>query len=96
MFLDWRSRPDSAFLQASGTGTRPRGVPAGVLKLFGSQVGDVLEGTVVTIQVYGAFLDLGDGLNGLLHVSQISHDRVSNVESVLKVGDRLKVSMTLK
>lgn len=46
---------------------------------------------MVTIQVYGAFVDLGNGMNGLLHVSQISHDRVSNVESVLKVGDRLKV-----
>lgn len=57
------------------------------------QVGDVVEGTVVTIQVYGAFVDLGNGLNGLLHVSQISHDRVSNVDSILKVGDRLKVCL---
>lgn len=60
------------------------------------QVGDVVEGTVVTIQVYGAFVDLGNGLNGLLHVSQISHDRVSNVESLLKVGDRLKVMILTK
>jgi small subunit ribosomal protein S1 len=55
------------------------------------QVGDVVEGTVVTIQVYGAFVDLGNGMNGLLHVSQISHDRVSSVDTVLSVGDRLKV-----
>jgi small subunit ribosomal protein S1 len=56
------------------------------------QVGDVVEGTVVTIQVYGAFVDLGNGMNGLLHVSQISHDRVSSVDTVLSVGDRLKVT----
>lgn len=55
------------------------------------KVGDVIEGTVQSMQLYGAFLDLGGGLNGLLHVSQISHEMVSNVSDVLSVGNKLKV-----
>ena len=59
------------------------------------QVGDVVEGTVATIQPYGAFVNLGSDLNGLLHISQISHDRISSVEQVLEVGQKLKVSIPL-
>jgi len=59
------------------------------LKTF--RVGDVVLGTVISVKAYGAFVDIGGNLNGLLHVSQISHDRLSNVESVLSVGDKLKV-----
>lgn len=55
------------------------------------QVGDVVEGTVATIQPYGAFVTLGADLNGLLHISQISHDRISSVEQVLEIGQKLKV-----
>eukprot|EP01023_Acetabularia_acetabulum_P004317 TRINITY_DN1179_c0_g1_i2.p1 TRINITY_DN1179_c0_g1~~TRINITY_DN1179_c0_g1_i2.p1 ORF type:complete len:362 (-),score=78.65 TRINITY_DN1179_c0_g1_i2:195-1205(-) len=54
-------------------------------------VGDVVEGTVTGIAVYGAFLDIGGGTNGLLHISQISHDRVISVEKVLAIGDKIKV-----
>jgi len=49
---------------------------------------------VQAVQVYGAFVDIGGGVNGLLHISQISHDRVSSVESVLSVGDKLKARCT--
>ena len=55
------------------------------------QVGDVVEGTVATIQPYGAFVNIGPELNGLLHISQISHDRISSVEQVLEIGQKLKV-----
>ena len=54
------------------------------------QVGDVVIGIVQAVKPYGAFVDVG-GLNGLLHISQISHDRVLNVENVLSEGDKLKV-----
>lgn len=40
---------------------------------------------------YGAFVDLPNNVSGLLHISQISEERVSNVEDVLSVGDELKV-----
>lgn len=46
---------------------------------------------MATIQPYGAFVSLDQDLNGLLHISQISHDRISSVEQVLQVGQKLKV-----
>lgn len=53
-------------------------------------IGSVVLGTVQSLKPYGAFIDIG-GINGLLHVSQISHDRVSDIETVLQPGDTLKV-----
>lgn len=53
-------------------------------------VGDVVVGTVQSVKDYGAFVDMG-GINGLLHISQISHERITSVENVLTVGDQLKV-----
>ncbi|KAI3684027.1 hypothetical protein L1987_84549 [Smallanthus sonchifolius] len=53
-------------------------------------IGSVVTGTVQSLKPYGAFIDIG-GINGLLHVSQISHDRVSDVATVLQPGDTLKV-----
>ncbi len=47
-------------------------------------------GTVQAVQAYGAFVDMGTGTTGLLHVSQISHDRITQVDKVLSVGDKLK------
>ncbi|KAF8068441.1 PU1 [Scenedesmus sp. PABB004] len=53
-------------------------------------VGDVVTGVVHSVKVYGAFLDIG-GAMGLLHISQITHERLTTVEQVLQVGDKLKV-----
>ncbi|CAL5338003.1 unnamed protein product [Camellia sinensis] len=53
-------------------------------------IGSVVVGTVQSLKPYGAFIDIG-GINGLLHVSQISHDRVSDIATVLQPGDTLKV-----
>lgn len=53
-------------------------------------IGTVVVGTVESLKPYGAFIDIG-GMNGLLHVSQISHDRVSDISTVLQPGDTLKV-----
>ncbi|KAL6532515.1 ribosomal 40S subunit protein S1B [Orobanche gracilis] len=53
-------------------------------------IGSVVTGTVQSLKPYGAFIDLG-GVNGLLHVSQISHDHVSDIATVLQPGDTLKV-----
>jgi small subunit ribosomal protein S1 len=54
------------------------------------QPGDVLEGTVRSLMAYGAFIDLG-GLDGLLHVSDISWSRVNKPEDVLSVGQQIQV-----
>ena len=56
-------------------------------------MGTVLEGTVETLQNYGAFVDLGDGISGLVHVSQISHKRIKSPKAVLSVGDKVNVKV---
>ncbi|GLT60270.1 hypothetical protein SLA2020_330420 [Shorea laevis] len=57
-------------------------------------IGSVVLGTVQSLKPYGAFIDIG-GINGLLHVSQISHDRVSDIATVLQPGDTLKVMILI-
>ena len=57
------------------------------------QIGLVTEGTVETLQPYGAFIELGNGLSGLVHVSQISEKRIKSPASVLNVGDKVKVKV---
>lgn len=58
-------------------------------------IGSVVVGTVQTVKPYGAFIDIG-GVSGLLHISQISHDRLTSVETVLSPGDKLKVFSVLQ
>ena len=57
------------------------------------EVGTVMDGTVETLQPYGAFVKLENGLSGLVHVSQISHTRIKDPSVVLKVGDSVKVKV---
>ena len=54
------------------------------------QPGDVLDGTVRSLTPYGAFVDLG-GIDGLLHIGDISWSRVNKVEDVLSVGQQIQV-----
>ena len=51
--------------------------------------GDVVEGVVKACKNYGVFVDLMS-MSGLLHISQISYDRIDNLEEVLQVGDKIK------
>lgn len=55
--------------------------------------GTILEGTVESLQTYGAFVDLKDGLTGLVHISQICQKRIKKPSEVLKVGDKVKVKV---
>lgn len=55
--------------------------------------GTILEGKVESLQTYGAFVDLGDGLNGLVHISQICQKRIKKPSEVLSVGDVVKVKV---
>lgn len=55
--------------------------------------GTILEGVVESLQTYGAFVDLKDGLSGLVHISQISQKRIKKPSEVLKVGDKVKVKV---
>ncbi len=58
------------------------------------EVGKIYEGTVATIKDFGAFVTILPGIDGMLHVSQISDKRVENVGDVLKVGQKVKVKLT--
>ena len=53
----------------------------------------VVKGTVARITEYGAFVKLNDYIDGLLHISQISKDKVKKVEDVLKVGDEVEAKV---
>ncbi|MBE5957062.1 MAG: S1 RNA-binding domain-containing protein [Lachnospiraceae bacterium] len=55
--------------------------------------GSVLEGKVETLKPYGAFIDLGDGISGLVHISQISQKRIKTPGEILTVGDTVKVKV---
>ncbi len=57
------------------------------------QVGLVTEGTVESLMPYGAFVDLGKGMSGLVHVSQISQQRIKHPSVVLKEGQKVKVKV---
>lgn len=57
------------------------------------KVGDVMEGTVDSIMPYGAFVELENGLSGLLHVSRISKQRIKHPGVVLKEGQKVTVKI---
>lgn len=57
------------------------------------KVGDVVEGTVVNLLDFGAFVRLKEGVDGLLHVSQISNKRVNKPSDVLNIGDKINVKV---
>lgn len=57
------------------------------------EVGKVYEGTVVTIKDFGAFVNILPGIDGMLHVSQISDKRVEKVTDVLKMGQKVRVKL---
>jgi 4-hydroxy-3-methylbut-2-enyl diphosphate reductase len=57
------------------------------------EVGQVIEGKVVQIKEYGAFVELEAGLDGLVHISEIANKRVENVFDELKVGETVNVKI---
>ena len=55
------------------------------------EAGQVLEGKVVSIKEFGAFVEFAPGKEGMVHISKISKERIKNVEDVLTLGDKVKV-----
>ena len=55
--------------------------------------GDIVEGEVVRLTSFGAFVRLEEGIDGLIHISQLSHDRVEKAEDVVKVGEKVRVKV---
>ena len=57
------------------------------------KVGDVVKATIVSITSFGAFAQIIDGVDGLIHISQIADQKVENVKDVLSVGDEVDVKI---
>lgn len=57
------------------------------------EIGEVYTGKVKKIVKFGAFVEIKKGTEGLLHISEIAHERTNNVEDVLKVGDTVEVKV---
>lgn len=57
------------------------------------EVGDVYDGKVVRIMNFGAFVDIGGGKEGMVHISKLSNKRVEKVEDVVKIGDAIEVEV---
>ena len=55
------------------------------------EAGQVLEGKVVSIKEFGAFIEFAPGKEGMVHISKIAKERVNHVEDVLTLGDKVKV-----
>jgi len=57
------------------------------------EVGEVYEGKVKAVQPYGAFVEIMPGKDGLLHISEIKHEKVESMDGVLEVGEELQVKL---
>ena len=62
-------------------------------KVSNLEIGLVTEGTVESLQPYGAFVDLGNGLSGLVHISQICEKRIKKPSEAVAIGDKVKVKV---
>ena len=57
------------------------------------KIGDIMVGEITGIQTYGAFVSLGDNQQGLIHVSEVKHGFIKNIEDDLRVGQKVKVQV---
>ena len=57
------------------------------------KVGDIVDGEVQKVVPYGAFVRIGEGLNGLIHISELSDKLVKNPEDIVKTGQKVKVKI---
>ncbi|WP_150267758.1 polyribonucleotide nucleotidyltransferase [Paenibacillus tepidiphilus] len=71
---------------------KARGIIEGIVKEI--QVGEIYVGTVRRIEKFGAFVELIPGKDGLVHISQLSTERVAKVEDVVAIGDTITVKVT--
>ena len=60
------------------------------------EAGKVLEGDVVSIKEFGAFVEFAPGKEGMVHISKIAKERIDHVEDVLSIGDHVKVCLPWK
>jgi polyribonucleotide nucleotidyltransferase len=58
-----------------------------------AEVGQIYEGTVVSTTAFGAFVEILPGKEGLLHISELQHERTQKTEDVVKKGDHVRVKL---
>lgn len=79
-------------------GSDPEGIARAIEWIKGlttePEVGTIYEGKVVTIKDFGAFVNIMPGIDGMVHISQLSNERVERVEDVLTEGQIVKVILT--
>jgi len=56
-------------------------------------LGSIVEGVVTGVVDFGAFVEFGDGLEGLVHISELAWQRIDNPQDIIKVGDRIKAKI---
>ncbi len=78
-------------------GTNQEGIDRAISTIeeiaFTPEVGSIYEGTVVSIKDFGAFVSIAKGIEGLVHISELRHERVKKVEDILKTGDKIDVKL---
>ena len=57
------------------------------------KVGDIIEGEISRLATFGAFIKIEENIEGLIHISEISHDRIAKVDDVLKEGQQVKAKI---
>lgn len=61
--------------------------------LLSISVGSEFEGIVESVQNYGAFIKIGNGISGLCHISELSHKHIKKIDGFIKVGDKVNVKV---
>ena len=86
---------DSGLVTVSGTNPEKIQKALDWIRLLTEEpeVGKIYEGTIATIKDFGAFVTILPGVDGMLHISQISDKRLKKVEEVLHVGDKVRVRL---
>lgn len=57
---------------------------------MGLEIGSIVEGTVSSVMKFGAFVDIGQGQSGLVHISEVSDEYIKDIDKFLKKGDKVK------
>ena len=79
------------YSQDSESGQKAKSIIESIVREI--EIGEIYEGKVTKIMPFGAFISLGGGKEGLLHISKISNERVEKVEDVLKLGETVLVKV---
>ncbi len=84
---------DDGFVSVSGTDSAGIDEALRLINIIVSdfEKGQIMDGTVVSIKEFGAFVEFAPGKEGMIHISKIARNRINHVEDVLTLGDKVKV-----